>query len=154
MWGEGSFYNDGTGVVGLGVAGVYGSGFIGVVGDTHKDGGGVYGFSGSSDAPGIVPGTGVTAEEGTGAKAALQVFGRARFSRSGRASVGSGKSSKVVSLQGVTSTSLVFAVLAANRSGRYVRAVVPVQGQFTIYLNSSVSSSTPVSWIVFDPSLA
>jgi hypothetical protein len=54
-----------------------------------------------------------------------------------------------VSLGGVTASSLVFAVLAQNRSGRYVRAAVPESGKFTIYLNQNVSSDTKVSWIVF-----
>ena len=53
-------------------------------------------------------------------------------------------------MAGVTSTSKVFAVLNSNRSGRYVRAVVPATGKFTIYLNTSVSSSTYVAYFVFD----
>jgi hypothetical protein len=41
-------------------------------------------------------------------------------------------------------------VLNSNRSGRYVRAVVPASGKFTIYLNSTVSSSTYVAFFVID----
>jgi hypothetical protein len=41
-------------------------------------------------------------------------------------------------------------VLRSNRSGRYVRAVVPTAGSFTIYLNTTVTSSTYVVWFVLN----
>ena len=46
--------------------------------------------------------------------------------------------------------SRVFAVLHSNRSGRYVRAVVPTTGSFTIYLNTTVTSATYVAWFVLN----
>jgi len=107
------------GVVGTGSIGVYGAG-----------GWGLYGFADNSGL-------------------ALVADGRAAFARSGKTTVKSGNSKKAVSLSGVTSSSLVLAVLAQNRSGRYVRAVVPESGKFTIYLNQSVGSDTKVTWIVF-----
>jgi hypothetical protein len=55
-----------------------------------------------------------------------------------------------VNLAGVSFSSLVFAVLRSNRSGRYVRAVVPTTGYFTIYLNTTVTSSTYVVWFVLN----
>ena len=72
------------------------------------------------------------------------------FSRSGRATIGAGKSSIRVNLAGVSANSRVFAVLHSNRSGRYVRAVVPTTGYFTIYLNTTVASSTYVAWFVLN----
>jgi hypothetical protein len=81
---------------------------------------------------------------------ALDVVGKVRFNRSGRTSVASGQSTKTIKLAGVTSSSRVFAVLHSNRSGRYVRAVVPTGGSFKIYLNATVSSSTYVAWFVLN----
>jgi hypothetical protein len=94
-------------------------------------------------------GIGVYTSSDSIAGLALLAQGRAAFSRSGRTTIKSGNAKKVVSLGGVTASSLVFAVLAQNRSGRYVRAAVPESGKFTIYLNQNVSSDTKVSWIVF-----
>jgi hypothetical protein len=124
--------SDDWGVFGNGTVGVYGYGTFGVVGES------------SSTA------AGVTAFAKTAADLALDVVGKVRFSRSGRSSVAAGQSTKTVSLAGVTSSSRVFAVLHSNRSGRYVRAVVPTTGSFKIYLNSTVSSSTYVAWFVLN----
>lgn len=122
-----------TGVVGLGGAeGVFGSGVID----------GVVGQGGAS-------GAGVRAK-GANTRVALAVEGKVTFSRSGRAIIGAGKSSVKVSLLGTSSSSRVFAVLHSNRSGRYVRAVVPTTGSFTIYLNTTVTSSTYVAWFVIN----
>jgi hypothetical protein len=41
-------------------------------------------------------------------------------------------------------------VLHSNRASRYVRAVVPTTGSFTIYLNTSVTSATYVAWFVIN----
>ena len=59
-------------------------------------------------------------------------------------------SSVKVNLKGTTSSSRVFAVLHSNRASRYVRAVVPTTGSFTIYLNASVTSATYVAWFVIN----
>jgi hypothetical protein len=122
--------------------GTYGSGAVGVRGD------GLYGMVAAS-APGA-GGAGLLAwgGSGSGADVALDVRGKARFSRSGRATIGAGKSSIKINLTGVSWSSLVFAELRSNRSGRYVRAVVPTTGSFTIYLNIAVASSTYVVWFV------
>ncbi len=92
---------------------------------------------------------GVLAEAKDGDARALVVSGRAEFTRSGRATISSGSASKTVNLAGCTTSTLVFAVLASNRSGRYVRAVVPTTGSFKIYLNTSVTKRTYVVWIAF-----
>ena len=129
VWGDSPDW----GVYGQGTVGVYGYGAIGVIGE-----------AGSSTTPGVLA-------YGSGTNTlALQVAGKVKFSRSGRKSIAAGKSSVVVTLAGTTSTSKVFAVLASNRSGRYVRAVVPASGKFTIYLNTTVSSTTTISWFVLD----
>ena len=59
-------------------------------------------------------------------------------------------SSVKINLKGTTSSSRVFAVLHSNRASRYVRAVVPTTGSFTIYLNASVTSATYVAWFVIN----
>jgi hypothetical protein len=120
------------GVFGNGSVGVYGYGTFGVVGESSSTAAGVTAFAKSAT------------------DLALDVVGKVRFSRSGRSSVAAGQSTKTVSLAGVSSSSRVFAVLHSNRSGRYVRAVVPTTGSFKIYLNASVSSSTYVAWFVLN----
>jgi hypothetical protein len=128
VWGDSADW----GVIGTGSGGVLGDGVLGV-----------YGFTGAGD------GFGVLAEASEPSGIALGVAGKASFSRSGRTTVHSGSKKKVVNLAGATANSLVFAVLAQNRDGRYVRAAVPESGKFTIYLNANVANDTKVSWIVF-----
>jgi hypothetical protein len=128
VWGESGDW----GVIGFGSGGVLGDGAIGVLGGTATPDG--FGLFGVSDDP-----------QGFG----LAVAGRAVFSRSGRATVNAGSKKEVVNLAGCTANTLVIAVLAQNRAGRYVRAAVPEAGKFTIYLNNDVGSNTKVSWIAF-----
>jgi hypothetical protein len=122
---------------------------------------GVFGYSDiDSAAVGVrgesTAGTGVRgqATSGTGgyfastSGAALAVVGKATFSRSKRVTIGAGSSSLKVTLAGVTTSSLVFAVLHSNRAGVYVQAVVPASGSFTIYLNKAVTSATYVAYFV------
>lgn len=120
--------------------GTYGSGYVGVRGD------GFYGVIGVGDSGGV----GVQAYGATATDVALSVTGKVRFSRSGRSTIGAGRANIRVNLAGVSTSSRVFAVLHSNRSGRYVRAVVPTTGSFTIYLNTTVSSSTYVAWFVLN----
>lgn len=120
--------------------GTYGFGNIGVMGD------GAIGVIGRADTGGI----GVQARNFNTTQVALQVIGKVQFSRSGRATIGSGKASVKVTLPGTTTSSRVFAVLHSSRPGRYVRAVVPTTGSFTIYLNTTVTSSTYVAWFVIN----
>ena len=120
--------------------GVLGSGSVGVLGD---GGIGVVGVSGAPD------GFGVLAQQDADDALALGVAGRAAFTRSGKTTISAGNKSKTVNLADCTTNTLVFAVLASNRDGRYVRAAVPAAGSFKIYLNANVSSSTKVTWIAF-----
>lgn len=139
VWGD----SPDTGVVGTGSVGVLGLGGVGVWGD----GSGAPGVIGDSDTA-TVPGVLARGSSATGL--ALQVTGKVTFSRSGRATILTGRSSIKITLAGVTSASRVFAVLHTNRSGRYVRAVVPTTGSFTIYLNTTVPGSTHVAWFVIN----
>lgn len=120
--------------------GVYGTGSVGVYG---YGGNGVFGESAGT-------GAAVVALASAASNLALDVHGKVKFSRSGRGSIAKNKSSLKVTLAGVSTSSLVFAVLFSNRSGRYVRAVVPTSGSFTIYLNTTVTSTTLVSWFVLN----
>ncbi|MEI7745440.1 MAG: hypothetical protein WCK58_17015, partial [Chloroflexota bacterium] len=81
---------------------------------------------------------------------ALDVTGKARFSRSKKASIAAGKASLTVSLSGVTTASLIIAVLQTNRAGSYVQAAVPATGSFTIHLNKAVTAATSVAYLVLN----
>ncbi len=130
VWGD----SDDVGVLGTGGSGVVGYGGVGVEGDANTLAGSV----------------GVWAWAPTTSQVALKVTGKVSLSRSGRKAMSSGKSSVAVPLGGVTVGSKVFAVLATSESGRWVRAVVPAAGKFTVYLNTTLSSSAVVSWFVLD----
>jgi hypothetical protein len=130
VWGD----SPDSGVYGSGGFGVEGFGAVGAVGEANKNAGSI----------------GVWAWTPSTAQVALRVTGKASFDRAGRASIAAGASTKTISMAGVTSASRVFAVLASNRSGRWVRAVVPTTNAFTIYLNTSVTTKTVVTYIVFD----
>lgn len=130
VWGD----SPDVGVLGTGSLGVYGFGGVGVEGDANSNAGSI----------------GVRAWAPTTSQVALKVTGKVSLSRSGRRSMSSGTRTKAVTLAGVTTTSKVFAVLATSESGRWVRAVVPAAGKFTIYLNTTLTSSAVVSWFVLD----
>jgi hypothetical protein len=130
VWGD----SPDIGVLGTGGSGVVGYGGVGVEGDANT-------------LPGSV---GVWAWAPTMSQVALKVTGKVSLSRSGRKAMSSGKSAVAVYLGGVTVGSKVFAVLATSESGRWVRAVVPAAGKFTVYLNTTLSSSAVVSWFVLD----
>ena len=77
---------------------------------------------------------------------ALQVQGKAKFSRSGLFKVLSGSNQALYSMSGVTPSSLVFALLATNQSGSWIRAAVPTNGSFTVYFNQPLVADT---WVCF-----
>jgi hypothetical protein len=84
---------------------------------------------------------------------ALSVEGTARFSRSGKTSVPARRSFiDVVVPGGLSTSSLVLAVLALNRAGVHVQSTVPNPrtGMVRINLNKVASSTaaTPVAWFV------
>jgi hypothetical protein len=120
--------------------GVYGTGSIGVLGSGDV---GVWAESTSTSAA-------LVAVAKSPTDLALDVRGKVKFSRAGRSTIGAGKSSISITLAGVSSGSRIFAVLHSNRPGRWVSAVVPVTGKFSIYLNTSVTSATYVAWFVIN----
>ena len=165
VWGD-SFI--GTGVYGVGVTGVFGQGDAGVVGDGnygvygfgrqgvtgHAVTGetGVYGFVGSATAVPPVPpvNTAVRAYSASSTYVALDVFGKAKFSRSARIAISANTSSKKITMAGVTTGSYIIATLQTRRTGVYVHAVVPAAGSFTIYLNKAVTATTYVGYLVIN----
>lgn len=78
---------------------------------------------------------------------ALHVNGKASFSRSGVLSIAVGKSSIGKSVAGLTSTSLVFAVVQTGDGTAWVRKVAPASGKFTVYLNRTLATASTVAWI-------
>ncbi len=128
VWGD----SDDFGVYGSGGVGVYGAGGNGVVGESFSSGAGVVALGQSASS------------------LALDVYGKVRFSRSGRTKVRKGNSTRSVTLAGVTANSHVFAMVHYNSASRWVRAVVPHAGSFRIYLNGKVAASTTVAWFVLN----
>lgn len=141
VWGAGPI-----GVVGVGAPAVIG--FGDGLGPPGQFGTAIYGYAGAAP-PEPPNNVGVWAgADSTGY--ALQVSGRAKFSRSGRTSIASGKSSKVVLIPGLTSANLVIATLQTHRTGVYVAAAVPTTGKFTLYLNKTVTATTYFAWFVLN----
>jgi hypothetical protein len=155
VWGDsvtgtGVYGSGDTGVVGFGgYVGVYAVGSVAIWGDASAFDTGVYGFAGSTVAPLPPAGVGVQASA-TAGLIALNVTGKAKFSRSGRTYFAATKYSKKVPMVGVTASSYVIATLQSKRSGIYVQSVVPALGYFTIYLNKAVSSKTYVGYLVIN----
>lgn len=123
---------------------------VGVLGAGPASGVGVYGFAGNGQVVNPPDGVAVYAHALTTSQTALYVNGKAKFSRSGRVSIGGSASSKSVSKAGVTSSSYVVATLQTNVSGVYVRAVVPSSGAFKIYLNKAAGKTVYVGYLVIN----
>jgi hypothetical protein len=128
VWGDSGDW----GVFGSGNVGVYGYGNYGIVGESLSTNAAVLALARSAT------------------DLALDVRGKVKFSRSGRSTIGRGKSSRIINLGGVSTSSQIFALIQNNRSGRWVRAVVPASGKFTIYLNATLSSTTYVAWFILN----
>ena len=100
----------------------------------------------------LATGIGVRAANNWPSGTALQVEGKARFSRSGRAKVLAGHSSVDITVPGgLAGVSLIFANLMNYRTGVAVAAVRPnwpSAGKARIYLTKSVSTAAYVSWLV------
>jgi hypothetical protein len=107
---------------------------IGVEGQNNGTGSAVYGLANSTGV-GVfgdtTSGTGVLARSTSGT--ALDVRGKATFSRSGMVTIAAGSASKKITLAGVTTASMILAT--AQQDGTvYVRSAVPASGSFTIHL--------------------
>jgi hypothetical protein len=139
-----------SGVFGFNLSnsGVKGAGRIGVQGDVGPTQTALHGFTGNSAAPLPPAGVGVVAQAQSASLIALHVKGRAKFDRSGVVTVASGTSSVTKTLAGVTSSSLILAVLGQDRVGVWVRAAVPSAGTFKVILNKNVASATKVTYFV------
>jgi hypothetical protein len=119
-----------------------------VVSDANRTGLHAHVGTGSS-APAAPLNTAMFASVSAATQVGLEARGRIRFpNRSGRALIPAGKSSVTVSVPGMTSANFAVATLNSARSGRWVRAVVCWSGKISIYLNTTVSSSTYVAWLV------
>lgn len=137
-----------TGVFGYaeasGTAGTVGAGVWGVSPDV-----GVYG-SGGTGVYGYGP-VGLYGSASTSSAYGLWVKGRVKLeNRSGRLSVAAGKTSVSKSVAGVTTSSIVIAVLQQAETGTWVRAAVATTGKFTVYFNRALPSSSVVGWIVLN----
>ncbi len=115
-------------------------------GEATKNGAGVFGDT--------IDGVGVQARSTSGI--ALNVLGKARFSRSGVAwVVGTSTASRNwarVTLP-ITAKSMMAATLQKYVPGVFVLAAVPnvTGGYFTIYLNKAVTTTVgPISWMVVE----
>ena len=114
---------------------------------------GVYGTSSSAQGVYGDSNNGVGVYARSVANVALQVDGKAVFSRSGRVSILKGKTYVDVSMAahgGIASTALCFAHLTVYRTGVWVAAVRPnyPAGKMRIYLNKAITATTYISWIV------
>jgi hypothetical protein len=94
--------------------------------------------------------TGVLAQAGLPGAVALEVDGRAVFSRSGSATVPVGSGSVTVSGVALTEDSLVLATLQQRQNRVWVQAAVPDVGahSFTIFLNRPAPGDTVVAWFI------
>jgi hypothetical protein len=130
-----------TGVLGhsgdsIGVAGSSDTG-VAVMGTTANPGAiAVFGYS--------PEGIGVRARSNVGT--ALDVVGGAVFSRSGRLTIPAGGHSAVEAVNGLTSSSLVFAVVETGDASTWVRKVVPTTGKFTVLVKKRVAAATQIAW--------
>jgi hypothetical protein len=151
------FGGEGTGVAGLGYAGLVGLGSVGVVGvgtvglmgDGYPTDTAIYGFVGEAAAPDPRPNTAIHARA-TGSGVALRVDGKVQMDRSGRISVAAGKTSVAKSISGVTTSSIVIAVLQTVESGTWVRAAVPAAGKITVYFNRALPTSSVVGHLILN----
>ncbi len=91
-------------------------------------------------------GTGVYAGSTSGH--ALKVVGKVAFSRSGRSTVAAENTSVVVTLAGVTASSMILATLQSDAGAIAVANAVPGAGSFTINLTAAPSSAVKVAWFV------
>ena len=125
----------------------------GVLGIAPSDGDGVRGTSvngiGVRALASGSGGTGVLASSGSDGTA-LQVDGKAKFSRSGSVTIPAGSSSLTRTGIALDSQSLVLATLQQNRSGLWIQSAVPNAsgGSFTVFLNHATNTDTVVAWFV------
>lgn len=147
-----------AGLLGEGPVGVYGYGdvalyadgaTVGVFATALPNGTAVHAHAGLGTPPASITNVALMGTVTSKNQAGIYARGRAMFpDRSGRTTFKAGVATKSVPVGNVVSTNYAFAVLNSNRSGIYVRAVVPGTDKITIYLNKAPASSTSVAWFV------
>ncbi len=78
---------------------------------------------------------------------ALFVDGRMRLRWSGRVAVAAGISSKRISVSGMASGTMIFAMFQTNESGVRIRASVPTTGAVTFYFSKTMPTSSVLAWM-------
>jgi hypothetical protein len=163
--------------IGLAPHGVHGitssASGAGVLGENDSDGNGVYGHANNSSASGVyglndgtgfglagraISGTGVLGDsaDGVGVWAssqnatALNVTGKAHFSRSGKLAIAAGGTSATKTGLVLSSASLVLVTPQNDVPGVAVRSAVPdvAAGSFTVHLAKAVSENVHIGWFV------
>lgn len=131
------------------------SGSSGIFGINYGGGYGVAGRSNAANGIGVygeafgTDGVGLYANSGGGGTA-LQVIGKAAFSRSGTWTIPAGANHAVLSLD-VTPTSVIFATLQQHAVGFRVESAVPHNGSFTIWINKPApAGGLSVGWFVIN----
>jgi hypothetical protein len=83
---------------------------------------------------------------------ALEVTGKAAFTRAGVLTIAAGKQSATVSGIPLTALSFILATPTRYRSGHWVAAAVPnaAAGTITIHLNRKAAGAVSVAWIVLE----
>jgi hypothetical protein len=96
-----------------------------------------------------VTGIGIRAYCGNNTGVALNVTGRASFSRSGKLTIGATSTSVTKTAIGLTSSSFILVTLQTNVAGLYVQSVVtnPGASSFVIRLNKAPGISVSVAWL-------
>ena len=147
VWGDTDQF---AGVMGSGPWGVYGTGGVGVAGDVGAGGTGVYGFVGDSIAPIPAANVAVEARAESTSQRALNVVGKATFSRSGRVQFNPGVSAVTVNLAGVSRASLILATPQTYQAGVWVVVAAPFTNLFVIRLNKAPTVTYFVSYMVLN----
>jgi hypothetical protein len=93
-------------------------------------------------------GIGVRAQADAGGTA-LRVDGKATFSRMGTITVPTGSKTVTKSFAGLTSASLIFAVVRTGDGSVWVRKAQASSGSLKVYLNKVVSRRTTIAWVAF-----
>lgn len=145
VWGESI---DGVGTVGTGALGALALGFDGTYSEAFG-GTAVHAHAGGGTPPTPPVNVALFGSVGSTGQIGLEARGRVRFpNRSGRATIGSGKSSVTVNVAGVSPLNIVIAVLNSGGGGRFVRTAIPYTGKIVIYLNAAATTTTSVGWLV------
>jgi membrane-associated protease RseP (regulator of RpoE activity) len=95
-------------------------------------------------------GVAVHASTAVDAGSALEVTGRARFSRSGKVVIPAGKDRVTVTVGNLDANSLVLATVQERRDDYYVLGAVasPAASTITIHVSRKASKPTTVAWFV------